>query len=463
MPMPKDDRIAFSLKIVSADAEIKGLETAKAALQGEITKLEKLDGANKNLFDPVNTLINGYQAELEKISGTQRTVITEQLILDSGARKIQNVFFPNDMSVTVPSLAATKNVWPQTKPFALGYGVGKNYSEAYLGTVTKEADLINAILTLISSASAHTEIQKISGQQCVTTGTCSIPQHTTQSACTTGGGVWTPGPESIQTYAAVQTLKTNLVTAVNNLFSFLTTEAGTIVSNDPDAAKQAENDTALANINSTIKPALTTWLGYADFQTVPLSVTTCTAFNSYNLSLLGNTKLRAAMLTALQTALNNRLTFLTTRQTQINVNLGNITQDVNTGELTSSTGLYGKRYGFLLLRLNAMGGSLSQLTSMRGATGAQDSIKANILATKATYNGILPTTMLKANASGSAVIHVVDATGIAPGDKVYIVAENQEELMRAVKSVNGTMLTLNDVVPAKYRTSEKARLYKDLT
>lgn len=463
MPMPKDDRIAFSLKIVSADTEIKGLETAKAALQGEIAKLEKLDTANKNLFDPINALVNGYQAELEKISGTQRTTYNEQNIQDSAARKIQNHFFPNDTSITVPSLSATKNVWPQTKPFALTFSIGKNYTEGYVGTVTKEADLINAVLALITSASTYTEIQKVSGQQCVTTGSCSLPQYTTQSTCTANGGIWTPGPESIQTYPDVHTLKSNLVTAVNNLFSFLTTEAGTIVTNDPDSAKQSENNTALANINSTIKPALNTWLAYVDFQTVPISVTTCTAFNSYNVSLLGDTKLKAAILTALQTALNNRLTFLTTRQTQINVNLGNITQNVSTAELTSSTGLYGKRHGFLLLRLDAMGGSLSQLTSLKTATGAQDAIKANILATKATYNSILPTTMLKANAAGSNVIHVVDTAGLSVGDTVFVVAENQEELMRGVKAINGNMLTLSDVVPAKYRTSDKARLYKDLT
>jgi hypothetical protein len=463
MPMTQEDRIAFSLKIVGADAEAKGLDSAKATLQGEIAKVQKLDTANKNLFDPVNALINGYQSELEKLNGIQRTTITEQMILDSGAKKIQNAFFPNDTSVTVPSLSAFKNVWPQVKPFALTFAIGKNYTEGFAGTVTKESDLIQNCLTLISSASANTDIENTSGQTCGASGTCSIPIHTTQTACTTNGGIWTPGPDQIITFTAVHTLKTNLVNAVNALFSFLTTEGSSVVTNDPDSAKQAENNAALSNINTIIKPLLTAWLAYPDFQTVPPAITTCSAFFAYNPSLLAPTKLHSTELTALQNALNTRLTFLTTRTSQITTNLGGITQDLNTGDLTSSTGLYGKRYGFLLLRLNAFGGSLTQLIGLQTATGAQDGIKANVLDTKATYNAILPTTPLKANANGSAIIHVIDPTLYSVGDTVYVYAENQEELKRAIKAISGNMVTLNDVVPGKYRTSEKARMYKDLT
>lgn len=463
MPIPQPDRIAFSLKIVSADQEANGLDSAKATLLGEVAKVQQLDNANKNLFDPVNLLANGYQAELAKITGTARTTFTEQNILDAAAKKIQNYFFPNDTAIAVPSLAPFNNVWPRVKPFALTYAIGKNYTEGFAGTVQKEQDLINAVLALITSAGTYTDIENTSGQTCGATGSCSIPIHLTQSACTTNGGIWTPGPDAIITYTDVHTLKTNLVNAVNALFSFLTGEAATVVTNDPDSTKQTENNVALSNINSVIKPALNTWLAYPDFQTVPPVITTCVAFYAYNPSLLAPTKLHSTELTALQTALNTRLTFLTTRATQVNNNLGSISQDLNTGDLTGGSGLYLKRYNFMLLRLNAFGGSLTQLVGLQTATSAQDGIKANVLANKATYYGILPTSSFKANANGSAIVHLNDVSFLSVGDTVYVYAENQEELKRAVKAISGNMVTLNDVVPAKYRTSDKARLYKDLT
>jgi hypothetical protein len=463
MAIPQDDRIAFSLKIVSADQEAAGLDSAKATLQAEVAKIQKLDTANKNLFDPVNTLINGYHSELQKINGIPRFALTEQQILDSAGRKMRNSFFPNDTSITVPSLSSLNNVWSQVKPFALTVAIGKSYTENYDSPVTKEQDLINSCLTLITSASAYVDIELTSGQTCGATGSCSNPAYTTQPTCISGGGIWTPGLDAIITYTDVQTLKTNLVNAINTLFTFLTGEASSIVTNDPDAGHQSQNATAISNINSTLKPLLTTWLGYPDFQTVPLSVTTCVAFYAYNPSLLAPTKLHSTELTALQTALNNRLTFLTTRVSQVTSNLGSITQNVSTGELTSSVGLYGKRYGLVLLRLNAFGGSLTSLSGLQTAVNAQDGIKSNVLATKATYYGILPTSSFKANANGSEIVHLNDVTFLSPGDTVYVVAEGQEELKRAVKSISGAVVTLNDIVPSKYRTSERARLYKDLT
>lgn len=461
MPLPKDDRIAFSLQIVGADAQIKGLLTAKSQLQTELEKLQKLDTANKNLFDPVNALVTAYQSEYTMLDGNVRTVLTEQDIQDSGNKKIRNVFFPNDVNTPVPSLASTSNIWTKIKPFALGYGIGKNYSEAY-GTTTKESDLINAVLALITSAGGFTDMNNTTGQECGATGSCSNPMYTTQASCTLNGGTWTPGPDAITTYAAVHTLKNNLVTAVNNLKTFLLNEAAVIVTNDPDSANQANNNAAINNINNVIIPALNTWLGYVDFNTAH-GQTTCVGFNSYNSNLLAPTKLHSTQLAALQTAVNNRLTFQTTRLSQLQTVLGTISQDLNTGELISSSGLYGKRYGFVVLRLNALGGSLSQLIGLQTSSSAQDSIISNIKSTKATYLGILPTSLLKAPGNGSSTITVVDPSFLNPGDTVFITAENQEELQRAVKSVTGDLVVLNDVIPAKFRPAEKARIYKDLT
>lgn len=461
--MIKDDRIAFSLKIVSADAEIKGLESAKASLNVELMKIQKLDNANKNLLDPSNALTNAYQAELAKLNGIVRSTFTEQDVQDAAGKKVQNAFFPNDLGTPVPSLSAFRGIWPRVQPFAGGFAVGKNYVEVYPGSTTKEADVIAPVLSLISSASAFTDIQATSGQQVsVIGGSCSIPMYVDQATCEAAmptPGVWTPGIATIVPYPAVLTLATNLTTAVNTLVSFINAELALI---PVDPLNQVQNDAAKNDIQNVILPALTAWLGYVDYLNVPGSVTAA-QFPTYDPNLLAPTKLHSAQLTALTNALNARLTYVSTRTSQVITYLGAISQDVNTGEINSKSGLYGKRYGYLLLRLNALGGSLTQLVGLQTASSAQDSIKANIIATKATYMDIVPTTMLKANAAGSGVIHVVDPSFLSVGDTVYVYAENQEELLRGVKAIQGDMITLNDIVPAKYRTSDKARLYKDLT
>jgi hypothetical protein len=458
MPLSKDDRIAFSLSIVSADDTIKALTTAKAQLQTQLDKVAKLDQANKNLFDPVNAMVTAYQTEYNMLDGNLRTTIVEQDIQDSANKKLQNHFYPNDTTVTVPSLSATHNVWVKTKPFALTYIIGKNYIEAY-GSTTKEGDLIQACLTLITSASSNTDIQNTTGQSCGATGTCSLPQYTTQAACTTGGGTWTPGPDLIANDPAIQTLKTNLVTAVNNLKTFLQTEAAGIVTNDP--ANQAINQAAINNINNVIIPALNTWLAYVDFNTAH-GQTTCIGFNSYNSNLLAPTKLHSVQLAALQSALNTRNSFQTTRLGQLNTILGTVTQDLNTGE-ASGTGLYFKRYGLLNLRLDILAGSLMQLAGLQGSSGAQDAIISSTKSQKATYLSILPTSLLGSPGNGTTVVALADASMFQPGDAVWVIADQQDELQRSIKSVNGNSVTLNDIVPAKYNPGSKARLYKDLS
>lgn len=461
MPLSKEDRLAFSLNIVTAADKIKAFNMSQAQTAAEIEKLEKLDAANKNLFDPQNVLVTAYQAEMDKLDGNLRTTIVEQDIQDSAKRVIQNHFFPNDTTVTVPSLASSHNVWIKIPPFAITYGIGKNYTEGY-GSTPKEADLIAPILSFITAANSFTDIQNTTGQTCGASGTCSLPAFTTQATCTLNGGVWTPGPDIIANDPAIQTLKTNLVNAVNAYKAFLLAEVAVIVTNDPNAANQAQNNAAINNINNVIIPALNTWLTYVDFNTAH-GQTTCAGFNAYNSNLLAPTKLHSTQRAALQTAVNTRNSFLSTRISQVTTVLGTLVQDLSTGELTTQTGLYGKRYGFLALRLHALDGSLSKLNALRGGKESQDSIKANITNTKNTYMTILPTSLLKAPGNGTNSITLVDTSFLSPGDTVYVTAEGQEELQRAVKSVSADTVILNDSIPAKFRPAEKARLYKDLT
>jgi hypothetical protein len=465
MPLSQADRLAFSLNIVTAPGKLAAFNASQAQTAAEIQKLVNLDAANKGLFDTPNNLTTAYQSEMNMLDGNLRTTIAEQNIQDAASRVIQNYFFPNDQSVTVPDLVANHNVWIRIPPFALSYAIGKNYTEGY-GTTQKEADLITPILTLISSATSFTNIELTTGQSCAPSGTCSLgPTYTTQAACiaaTPTPGVWTPGPDVIANDPAIQTLKTNLVAAVNAYKAFLQAEVAVIVTNDPNSTNQAQNNAAINNINNVIIPALNTWLAYVDFNTAH-GQTTCAGFNAYNSNLLAPTKLHSVQLSALQTAINTRNSSLATRISQLQTVLGTITQDLTTGELTSSSGLYGKRYGFLLLRLHTLDGSLSKLKALQNGKGAQDSIKANITNTKNTYMSILPTSILAAAGNGTPSISVADASFLSPGDTVYVAADNQDELQRAVKAITGNTIVLNDVIPAKYAPSSNARIYKDIS
>lgn len=459
MALSQADRLAFSLFIVGSAEQIAGLQKAKLQIAAEVTKAQKLDEANKNLLDPANVSATAYQAEFNKLDGNLRTTFVESNVVDAAKKILQNYFFPNDTTVVVPDLAASHNVWIQPNPFANNYAIGKNYTEGY-GSTQKEGDLISPILGYITAAGGNTDIQNTSGQSCGATGTCSIPMYLTQVTCEANAGIWTPGPDLIANDPAIQTLKTNIVTAVNALKTFLLAEVALIVTNDP--VNQTNNQAAINNINNVIIPALNTWLAYVDFNTAH-GQTTCSGFNAYNSNLLAPTKLHSAQLTALQSALNTRSSFITTRIGQLNTVLGSITQDLTNGNITASSGLYGKRFSYLALRLNIFGGSLAKLVSLQASSGAQDSIIGNIQGTKSTYMSIVPTSILKAPGNGTSSINVADPSLFAVGDAVYIAAEGQEELQRAVKSITADRIVLNDIVPAKYRPAEKARIYKDMT
>lgn len=463
MPIPQADRIAFSLAEVTANAQIAAINQAKSQVQASIAKAQALDTANANLFAPVNSLINQYQLEATDLDGNVRTTITEQDIQDSANKKFQSHFFPNDTATSVPALSATRNVWVNLPPFALSFGLGLNYSQAIPGTTTKESDLINAVLALITSAGSNMDIENTSGQHCTSTGTCSLPQYTDQATCVANSGIWTPGPDAIVTFPAVVTLKTNLVTAVNNLISFLNTELTHIPTNDPNTGNQAQNTAAKNYINNTLLPALNAWLAYPDFNPVPNTITTCVAFYSYDPNLLAPTKLHSSQLTALQTALNNRTTFIATRIGQITTALGTISQSVSDGSISSSSGLYGQRYGFLNLRLHLLTGSLIALNGLLNTTGAQNAIAASIAQNKSTYYGILPTSAMQAPANGTSVISLVDVSFLHTGDMVYLCADNAPEIVRGIKLISGNSVILSDVVPATYSPATNGRLYKDLT
>lgn len=461
MAFTQSDRISMSLAVVTTAAQINNISAAQAQLQSKMTTLQSLDTANANLLNSANNLITDYQLELGYLNGIQRTSFVEQNILDAANKVLQNDFFPNNSAATVPSISSLNNLWNQFNPYALNFAIGKTYSESY-NSISNEIPLINNVLTLISTALTIPDIENTTGEMCSTGGICSLPQYLDQSDCVSGSGSWTSGSDAIVVNMTVQTLKTNIVSAVNALINFVGIEVSSIVSNDPNAGNQIQNNAAISNINSILLPAINTWLSYPDFH--PLAVASCAEFNSYNASLLSPTKLYSADITALQTALNNRLSFIATRETQLNTILGTIVQNITSGAITSSSGLYGTRYAYLNMRLNTITGSLSQLVALQNTIAAQTTIQNNLVANENTYTSILPTSLLAAAGNGTAIINLVNSSFLNVGDTVYIYGEGQQELQRAVRSINNTVVVLNDIIPQKYDPNiNNARLYKDIS
>lgn len=218
--------------------------------------------------------------------------------------------------------------------------------------------------------------------------------------------------------------------AVNTYLSTLASEKAAIQANtDTNVTNQANNAAAITNINTTVA-----------------------ALGSYT------------TLIQLQGDVTTRQTFLTgTREPQLNVVLGSITQSITDGTITASSGFYGQRYRPLNLRLNALNGSLTILASLQTANNAQTNIIANIKSTAAMYYSVLPTTIFQSNASGTQFVSLVDVSFLSVGDSVYVMADNQTELQLVVKTIVGNAVTLSDIVPPKYTVSSNVRLYKDLT
>lgn len=459
MPLIKEDRITFSGKIATSEEEIKGLDMAAAAVQKALEQAQALDEANKRLGDPTQAFILKYQAEFGNLDGQVRSVFVEQDIIDSANKKLGNYFFPNNAQLSIPSLSGTNNVWTKVKPFALAFGVGKNYDQSYT-LVTGEAAMLTQALAYITAAALYTDIQNTTGQHCVNGGTCSNPLYTDEATCLLNGGIWTPS-ETIEPFPDIQTLKTDLVAKVNQIVAMLNTELTNIVTNDPDPTNAGWNTAALNDINNVILPALNTWLAYVDFNTSH-GQTTCAGFNGYNANLLAPTKLHSTELAALQLALQNRQTFITTRQTQLNTILGTVNQNISTGDVTGS-GLFFRRYQFLNLRINVLNGSLTDLASLQAGQTAQNTIKQNTIDAVNLYKTILPTSTMQQSATDTAVLSLIDPSPFNPGDTVYVMADDQEELLRAVKSKNGSVVILNDVVPSKYKIESNLRIYKDVT
>ena len=431
MALLKQDRIAFSKKIVTSDIEKGAIQNSKIQIQNELNKVLEIDAANKRLIDDVTFFINPYQNEYQRYDGNFRTLLVEQDFVDSANFVSGNPFYPNDPQNPPTSLAP--NVWTKTKPYARTKAVGRQNDETFVSVVSGEIGLLTTILNTINTIEInYTLLTRVTGEEC----TLSV----------------SPATALLADY-------NTLLTAVNTLLPFTTTTQSTIWTADPDSARQALNNAAISDINNIIS-AINTWLALTPF--VPSGAPDCTTFNAINPTILGPSRLQSSDLTTFKNAVIARLNFVNNRFAQIGALLGNINQNLSTGEATGS-GWYFQRWIYILLRLNLLGGSIIEVKGFERGLAAQDEQIVNVEFVKNTYLNIVRASSLTAPTNGTTTVYLKDPAGFVVGDQVYIVSDDQEELVRSIKSIDGPRIILGQPVPAKYRLEQNARVYKDLT
>lgn len=458
MALSKEDRIEFSKKLASVPVEIAAVERSKQAVLAQQQKDQALDDAHKRLVDSKTPLIDGYQSELTQLDGNVRSNLTETDISDAASFTSTNFLYPRDPSNPPPSTAP--QIWIKTKPYTRNKITGRLFTEVFGGPVTKESDLTALISATLASLNSYALIERVSGQSASNGGSCSDPQYLDSASCTLNSGIWTPGPDVVANNAAIQALMTTLISQVNAWKSFLLTEIATIVSTDTNATRAGQNTAAINQINATVAN-IDAWLAFVNFNTAH-GQTTFSGFYGYNPALLGPTKLQTAQVAILTGSISTRDAFVATRISQLNTNLGSVVQDLGTGDSTGS-GLYFERLGFLGLRLNMLGGSLIKVKGAASAINAQNEQISNINSAKTSYEALLFCSNLVAPSNGTKTLHLINASGFNPGDTVYLISETQEELQLTIDSKNGNSLIFTKAIPAKYRESELARVYKDLT
>ncbi|MHA1675722.1 MAG: hypothetical protein ACTSU6_00935 [Candidatus Njordarchaeales archaeon] len=440
MPLSSADRIAISKKLVEIPKENATALKVKSTLEDARVLAENADDAIKTLMDDESILVNAYQAERELYNGEGTDVLAEQDLIDAVDRKFQNLFFPNDPATPLPSIA--DGIWKNFVPFAGSGAIGKNYDETFTTLASYEQFLITDLNAKIATVEGVAAPNRSTGLEC-----SAFPSDPTFSADTTmvGASAGQNVKDAVQTWEDM----------LNTISSLIPT-----VGQDPNVARQVENDAARADITAAIA-VIDTWQALADYDPVH-GTGSCAAFDALDVSTLNPSKFRAAELDVLKTEITARTAFIPTRISQTDTNLGSITQTLATGAITATSGFYGSRFRIIDMRLNLIGGTLNKLKSIERAQDAQDELIAANDNAEIALATVMEATAFRAPAAGTGTIHVLDASAFSVSDAVYVVADDQSEISTTISVIDGDRVVLADAIPLKYRQDSGGRLYKVL-
>lgn len=444
MALSKQDRIELSAKLAGIADEKKAADESLVSLDKGLAKATAKDEPNKKLLDQRTALINPYQNELKLLDGIIRTELIESILTDSVNRVIGNSFFPNKQ-VAMPSIP--DGIWKKFVPFSGTHAIGKNNLEAYTSTSERhELTVINEINAKIVTIETKSIANRASGKIVV------VPPPPVPPAL--------PTPSYLASDPIIQGLLTDLKTLVQEWENFLNNEKIIILSvTDSNSTRTSQNSLATGNINTTIS-AIDTWQAVQDFDTT--TVPPVIGFDSLPESYFQQAKLQPTTLQALKNSITSRTSYRTTRISQLSgANyLGSITQDLSSGNITATTGLYGERMLFIDMRINAVSGTLTEIVSFSGAKTAQEQSKqaSNIAA----QGAALAMKATKAVAPGidTKYLNFESLSGFSVGDRVYLVADDQEELSGSIEEISNNRAKLTFSIPKKYTPVNNTRLYK---
>lgn len=469
--LTQQDRIEISGKLAGIDDEVARSDAILEEVGNQKKDLENKDAPNKKFLDNKTVLINPYQNELSYLDGIVRTELTEQIIDDSARKLLNNSFFPNDPQTPLPSIA--DGVWKNFPPFSGTHAIGKTEFEVYPSTGNRtESDIIADINSKIAQIEAVIVPTRATGKVCAGGfGSCSDPLYSDQSTCEANGGTWTESTgDEYSSDPIVQGLLTELKTLIQEWEDILNSEKNAIPSStlDSNATRTIQNNAAIADIDNTIS-IIDVWQAVQDFDiTTSLPVgdegTGCSLFSGLTEGDFEQAKLQPTTLQIIKDETVARQAFVTTRISQLTGDdyLGSIDQDLSAGTINGTTGLYGSRFLYIDMRINLIEGTLSKVVGAEAAETAQGQSKDAKGVAKQALQDVMYVSKFAAPALGTKFLNLQDASGFSAGDRVYVYADEQNELSGSIVSVNRNRVELTFNVPAKYTTNNNSRIYKIL-
>lgn len=505
-----------TLKQVSIPAENANLAVAQASTTADKELAEGQDSVKKEYFDESIRIADAYQQERQHLNGLKFSNILESHIDDAAQEKPTSELLPKDGSYLekFPKVIVEFNGKPVTPnesiieetpidDMLLWIDHLKNgYSDGAATTTTLEAyDPVGTDVDDITGFSVGNRTLVYDSSGCVwatllsatagdpLAGFCTgetTPPQLTQAACEGDGGTWTPTPtedalafnqpEIVESGtpgigATVQNFHNGfnnterqnagsgdlqpyfnyiaglITTHVNTWKTKLTAQKTQLEANEEKRATEASQvQAALADVNNAIA-IIDAWLAKPN-------------------SGIGN-KWEDNGLDPLINEGNARLTFIPDRITEITDALGQV--DV-VDPLGSSSGIYGEIYKISDMRCNLAIGTLTKVYRFDAGLDTLQDFVDNNNNTKAMYDSDFRSQAFAKNADGSLFILVTDSAGFANSDSVFIISQDQPELVRTIVNITTVMIgvdtfkqiELNAIVSAAYTVAKVARIVKEL-
>lgn len=484
MPLTQPERIQISGEILELPLKVAAANAATTQLADVKTDLTNQDNSLKIFFDKYNNIANAYQTERRWVDGTTYSTVTNTDV-DNGAQKAPgNKFFPTDGS------------WIKFQPqkHASTEGLPTSSSPDYELNIFTRSLETNGLIALLDFL--------LNGQ------TSGVADDTLGAAYTPGSGTMTvtTGGQTVgnliivegggfsglfRVTAAVGPLLTvtevvppdgvlpmTTSTVVENIVAFTNTERNTLISTDYQNVLTGITNSIIASVllwETAINNQLTQLNANGDSrspQAGEITAAKADITNAKNIidtwqalpntgTLLNDSKFVNVNITPLQAEVTARQSFSTTRNTQITTALGSITQNPGDGTYTGS-GIYYLRFQQIDARINLAGGPLTEFYEKNISTEALAQIVTNANNRSTTFTAELRAEALSANATGTNVVKVADATGFAVSDTIFVMADGLTELTGTISAIAAPNITLSFTVPNTYTKDLKARIYKQL-